>query len=48
MKRETVTKILMLLVVSAGITIAETIMVYFSRTKGPMPFKIKFLPDFDL
>ena len=41
-------KLLLLLAVSAGITIVETIMVYVMRTKGPLPFKIKFLPDFEL
>ena len=48
MKSESVTKILMLLVVSAVLTVVETAFIYFARTKGPLPIKIKFIPDFEL
>lgn len=48
MKQGTIGKILMLLAVSAGLTLLETVMVYVVRTRGPIPFKIKFHPDFEL
>lgn len=47
-EKEMVNKVLMLLAVSVGMTLFEVVMVYVTRTKGPLPFKIKFLPDFEL
>lgn len=48
LNKEMVNKVLLLLAVSTGLTLVEVVMVYVMRTKGPLPFKIKFLPDFEL
>lgn len=41
-------KFLLLLAISAGMTLFEAVLVYVTRTKGALPFKIKILPDFEL
>lgn len=41
-------KLLLLLAVSAGLTLIEAVLVYVTRTKGALPFKIKLTPDFEL
>lgn len=43
-----VNNVLIMLLVTLVMALVETVMVYFLRTRGPLPFKIKIAPDFGL
>jgi hypothetical protein len=41
-------KVVLLLAITFVMAVVETAMTYILRTRGPMPFRIRLLPDFAL
>jgi len=41
-------KLLLIFAICLAMTLLDTIVIFIMRTKGPLPFKFKIQPDFDL